>query len=201
MNKNIIRTALVVALLAGTSAGLSACMTAPLDNGQPDMSFAQMQPIGLNVAKIEVFDEYRQPATGNYIEQEFNLPPAAAARRLIESKLVANGTRQVLRVFIDDASVLREDLKVREDLMGNFTRETSEKYRGRVALRFELVNEEAPDIIVGHANVISDRTSSLMENTSLAERDRVYMALTEGLMNDLYAGFQTTVRNTFGGPR
>lgn len=181
---------------------VAACTSAPpMTLTQPDLTFAQMQNIPLAVARIEVVDHYKPPMAGKNIEHEFATPPAAAARNLIESTLQAKGDRQILRVLIDDASVRMDKLPVRTDLAGVFTREPSERYVARVALRFELVNEDAPDIIVGRANVSSDRTSTLAENASLSDRDQAYVALTEALMRDLYEGLSTTVRGNFGLPR
>lgn len=190
------------ALFLLLSLGLAACTSAPpMTLAQPDLTFEQLSPVSLAVAKIEVYDQYKSPMTGRNVEHEFSTPPAAAARRLIESKLAASGTRQILRVYIDDASVVRDNLPVAKDFWSEFSREPSEKLLARVALRFELVNEEAPDIVVGRASVVSDRTRSLLENTSLADRDRAYLNLTEELMSDLYSGFRSVVRDTFGTPR
>lgn len=201
MKKNKFTLLAAVAALA-LSVSVAACTSAPpMTLTQPDLTFAQMQEIPLAVAKIEIYDEYKQPMGGTNIEHEFATPPAAATRNLIQSKLKAAGDRQILRVFIDDASVRAQKLPVRTDFEGFFTREVSERFIGRVALRFELVNEDAPDIVIGRANVSSDRTSSLVENASLADRDVVYTALTEALMRDLYEGFATTVRGNFGTPR
>lgn len=198
MKKNKFTLLAAVAVVT-LSLSVAACTSAPpMTLTQPDLTFAQMQEIPLAVAKIEIFDDYKPPMGGNNIEHEFATPPSVAAKNLIQSKLRAAGDRQVLRVFIDDASVRGEKLPVRTDFQGFFTREVSERFVARVALRFELVNEDAPDIVIGRANVSSDRTSSLVENASLADRDVVYTALTEALMRDLYEGFSTTVRGNFG---
>lgn len=184
------------------SLSLSACTSAPpMTMVQPDLTFAQLQEIPLAVAKVEVLDEYKTPVGGTNVEQEFSTTPLAAAHNLTQSKLVAAGDRQILRVFIDDASVKSQKLAVGTGFEDFFTHEPAERLVARVALRFELVNEDAPDIVVGRANVSSDRTSTILENASLADRDMIYTALTESLMRDLYEGFSTTVRGNFGVPR
>jgi hypothetical protein len=165
---------------------------------QPDLTFAQYAPVSLDVAKIEVYDQFTPPATGGHIEREFATPPDQAATRLLEAKLRPDGAAQILRVYIDDASVVSEKQPVRDDLMGKFTRETAEIYRAHLAIHFELANTDAPDIVIGNANITSDRTTSILENTSLADRDRTAVNLTEALMKDVYAGMTGTVRETFG---
>ena len=111
-----------VAVIALTL-GVAACTSAPpMTIEQPDLTFAQMQDVPLAVAKIEVFEEYKSPMGGANIEHEFATPPMVAARNLIQSKLKAAGDRQVLRVFIDDASVKSQKLPVSNDFMGTLPR-------------------------------------------------------------------------------
>jgi hypothetical protein len=180
---------------------LAGCTNAPpMSLTQPDLTFAQMPVIPVAVAKVEVFEEYKSPMGGANIEHEFQTAPSTAVRNLVQSKLQPAGDRQILRVFIDDASVREEKLRVRDDFMGSFYREPSEKYTGRVALRFELVNEDAPDIVLARANISSDRNNSVLENASLSDRDQAYVALTEAMMNDIYEGLRTTVKQSFGTP-
>lgn len=204
MKNKLTRSVLIAAALlplAATPVLMGCAGTSPLALTQPDLSLSQMQPVSLAVAKIEIFDEYKSPMGGANIEHEFQTPPMVAARNLLQNKLVPAGDRQILRAFIDDASVRVERLKVREDFMGTFYREPAERYIGRVAIRFELVNEDAPDIILARANVNSDRNNSTLENASLADRDQAYLMLTEALMKDVYDGLNTTVRQSFGMPR
>ena len=178
---------------------MTSCASAPpVTSVLPDLTFAQLQPVALNVAKIEVFEEYKPGSKTGNIEHEFSPAPLAVARRIVDEKLQAQGSNRVLRVFIEEASVISTPQPVVKNFWGNFRREVAERYDARVALRFELVNEEAPDIIIGRATVISDRTKSILENTTLAERDRINLSLNEAIAQDLYAGFRTTVAETFG---
>lgn len=201
-NKHVLPVAALAAFLM--AAPLGACTTAPpMSAVQPDLTFAQYQNIPLAVSRIDVFEEYKAGANSNSVEHEFETPPGVAAHNLAKTKLVAAGAGngKILRVFIDDASVQRQNLPVRTDLVGTFTRQPAEKYAARVTMRFELVDETAPDIVLGRANIGSDRTTSILENTSLADRDQAYLNLTEALMRDVYDGFRTTVQRTFGTPR
>ena len=60
------------------------------------------------------------------------------------------------------------------------------------------MTRKAPDIIIGHAEVVARRDKSLTEGISPAERDHAYFALTEDLMDDLNDGLKSIVKNTFG---
>lgn len=179
-------------------AALSGCVSAPPETAVPELTFEQMQPIALNVAKIEVFDEYAPPMKDPNIEHLMPTPPAVAAKNLAEKKLLAEGADRLLRVVIEKAAVTKESLPVTQGFWGAFSLEPAERYKANLSLRFELVKEEAPDIIIGHASVTGNRTKTLAEGASPADRDRAMTELTEGLMADLYDGFNTVVRGTFG---
>ncbi len=177
---------------------LPACVSAPPETAEPVLTFAHMRPVALNVAKIEVLDEYRPTMQEPYVDHLMPSPPARAAKILAEEKLQAVGEGRLLRVVIDEASVVKENLPVTEGFWGAFSQEPAERYKAKVTLRFELVNEAAPDIIIGHASVIGKRTKTLIEGESPAARDQAMTELTEALMSDLYDGFDTVVRGTFG---
>ena len=182
---------------------LSACTTtaqAPAPQSLPALTFEQMQPVALNVAKIEVSDEFNTPVTEGHVEQLFPLSPASAAKNLAEKKLTAEGSGNILRVIIEDGSVKETKLPVGQDFWSNFSREPSERYDARVSLRFELVNEQAPDVVIGHASVVAERAKTVLEGTSPADRDRAWTEMTNEMMSDLYNGFDGVVRNTFAKP-
>lgn len=187
------------ALCAVSALALTACVNGVPGEVKPvDLTFPQFAPVQVNVAKVEVYDNFNPSAAAGHIEHEFPTAPDQAAKALLESKLQAGGSGQILRAYIDDASVISEKQPLSDGLASTFTRETSEIYRAHMAVRFELADTAAPDIVIGRANVTSDRTTSILENTSLADRDRAAVNLTNTLMGDVYAGLKGTVNDTFG---
>lgn len=186
--------------------GIFAAMLAGCGNTQPVadvplLSFEQYRPIMLNVAAIEIVDRFRpiNPTGGaKHVELMMKQPPHTAVQELIKKQLVPAGASGLLRVIIDDASVLGEKLPVTEGMAGLLQNEPAERYRANVALRFERANEDAPDIVTGTANVAADRTTTLMKDASPADRDRAFYRLNEQLMQDISHGLQTVVKNAFG---
>lgn len=164
----------------------------------PEMTFDNFHKVELDVARINVRNAYRPPMKDPHIEHLFPTPPYAAVEHLVKKQLVAAGDDRVLNVIIDDASVVREELTVQKGLWNVLTREPDVRLKAKVLLRFELVNPKAPDIVLGHAEVMARRTRTLLEGTSVADRDRAYFDLTEDLMDDLNDGLRTVVKNTFG---
>ena len=173
---------------------LAACQTAPPVTETPDLSFTNLPVINLNVARIEVVDNYRPSLNPPHVDHLFRQPPVQVAKQMIDRQLVANGSNGTLRITIDDASVIRRDLPVTEGIEGTFQNEPAEEYKARVALKFELLDESA----TGNASVTSDRTKTLMEDASPADRDMAYVSIDEQIMRDLKEGFGGVVRNTFG---
>ena len=177
---------------------LSACVEVAPDTRPPDMTFENYSPVVLNVAKIEVIDRYHPPLREPNIEHNFPLSPAAAAKKLAEKILVAAGTRDILHVYIEDASVVREEILQENKIWDIFDHKPAERLKAKVLLRFELVSFDAPDIVIGHAEVIAKRNKELLRGISMADRDRAYFSLTGDLMDDVSDGMKNVVRSTFG---
>ena len=181
-------------LMAAAIVLLGGCETAPPATATPDLSFDGLPVINLNVARIEVVDNYRPPMDKNHVDHLFRQPPVQVAKQMIDRQLVANGSNGTLRITIDDASVIKRDLPVTEGIEGTFQNEPAEEYKAHVALRFELLDEAS----TGNASVTSDRTKTLTEDASPADRDMAYVAIDEQIMSDLKEGFNGVVRRTFG---
>jgi len=177
---------------------LASCAETPLKKTMTDMSFDKVQPVALDVGKIEVSDQYKPPMQKPNVEHLFKPTPVDAVTKLLNKALVAEGAGKTLRVIIDDASVVDEPLPMTDGFWGNFTQEPSDRYKAKVSLRFQLVDDAAPDIILGHAEVIASRNRTLLKGTTLADRDKAAYDLTAELMSDVDDGLQTIVENTFG---
>ncbi|MCK4944810.1 MAG: hypothetical protein KAS59_00925 [Alphaproteobacteria bacterium] len=177
---------------------LSGCVGAPPATTQPDMTFANFTPIQLDVVAVEILGDYKPPLREPNIEHTFSTPLYVVIENLMKKELIASGSENVLRVIIEDASVVREKLPVTTGFRDVFLVEPSERLNASVLLRFEMVNRLSPDVVLGHAEVSAKRTRTLMEDASLADRDRAYFGMTEDLMCDLNNGLMTVVKNTFG---
>ncbi len=84
------------------------------------MTFVNFKPVEINAAKIEVIDSYKPPLQDPNVDHTFLTPPYVAAVILLKKQLVATGSDNELRVIIDDASVIREELPVTKGFMGLF---------------------------------------------------------------------------------
>lgn len=185
------------ALCAVFSLMMSGCTDAPPPRDVPRLTFDQVKPIMVDVAKIEIIDRFHA-GNGQHVELMMKQPPEVAVQDLLKKQLVAGGPHGVMRVYIDDASVVGEKLEVTKGMMGMFTNEPAERYHATVELRFEVAGEDAPDIVTRHANVHADRTKTVMKDASPADRDMAFFQLDDELMQDVSNELQTQVRSTFG---
>jgi hypothetical protein len=198
---NMIRKLKNLLICFALTALLGACGEPSLQAEVPLLSFEQYKPVMLNVAAIEIVDKFRpiDPTGGaKHVELLMKQPPHRAVQELIRKQLVPAGPSGLLRVIIDDASVLGEKLPVTEGMAGLFQNEPAERYHATVALRFERAAEDAPDLVTASANVAADRTTTVMKDASPADRDMAFYRLNEQLMADVSQGLQTVVRSSFG---
>ena len=155
----------------------------------PQLTFAQYGPIQLDVATVEVIDVYRAPGGGANVEHLFPTPPQAAVRRWVADRIRPVGRDGVLRVVIMDAKVVEESLKPSGSC---FTKEPAERYTGRLEV---LLEADSPGRrTTGNAVVVVDRSITVLEDISLAERSRAWFKMTEAMMADFNKAMEGQIR-------
>jgi hypothetical protein len=180
---------------------LAACTSAPPSTVVPDLSFDNIAPVTVAADTVQVVDNYRSAMKLPNVEYLFKQPPEEAAHRMLSEKLVAGGgTGRVLRVYIDDGSVTARMLTPDDGILSVFQSAPGIRYHARVALRFELADKAAPDIVLGHVSVVADRDLTLDHGTTPSERDMAFFGMDEKLMKDVGDSLQTIVKGTFGKP-
>jgi len=175
----------IVFLLAG-------CATALQKPGFSQISFAHLQPINLNVARIEVENRYVSPATRPNVEHEFPVSPAAVASNWGRDRLRAVGASGVARVIVRRASVVEVPLKRTTGVTGAFTRDQSERYEAVIDMMVEL--RDATGNVRVTAESTAKRSRSVSENISLNDREKIWFEMTESMLADLNTALENQVR-------
>lgn len=175
----------VVFLLAG-------CATEVQKSGFPQISFAHLQPISLNVARIEMENRYFSPATRPNVEHEFPVSPAALASNWGRDRLRAVGASGVARVIVRRASVVEVPLKRTTGVTGAFTRDQSERYEAVIDMMVEL--RDATGNVRVTVESTAKRSRSVSENISLNDREKIWFEMTESMMADLNTALENQVR-------
>ena len=156
------------------------------------ISFAHLQPISLNVARIEVENRYVSPATRPNVEHEFPVSPAAVASNWGRDRLRAVGASGVARVIVRRASVVEVPLKRTTGVTGAFTRDQSERYEAVIDMMVEL--RDATGNVRVTAESTAKRSRSVSENISLNDREKIWFEMTESMMADLNTALENQVR-------
>jgi len=175
----------VVFLLAG-------CATEVQKSGFPQISFAHLQPISLNVTRIEMENRYISPATRPNVEHEFPVSPAAVASNWGRDRLRAVGASGVARVIVRRASVVEVPLKRTTGVTGAFTRDQSERYEAVIDMMVEL--RDATGNVRVTVESTAKRSRSVSENISLNDREKIWFEMTESMMTDLNTALENQVR-------
>jgi len=200
MMKNALPRRRFMGLAAACAAAvmLSGCFTSQVRDEWPPLSYGAALPVTVSAARIDVIDAYRPPMGAPNVDHLFKVTPSQAAQELARRQIAAGGSSHILRVIVDEASVRREALPQERGMFSLFTSEPDERFDARVALRFELAEELAPDIVLGRANVVATRERTLKGGATLAEREKAYHGIVQALVDDLAQGISTTVGGTFG---
>ena len=168
------------------------CANDAQKTGFPQISFAHLQPISLNVARVEVENRYVPPATRPNVEHEFPVSPAASALNWGRDRLRAVGSSGVARVIVRRASVVEVPLQKSTGMKGLFTRDQSERYDAVIGMMVEVRDQTGKVRVT--AESIAKRSESVSENISLSEREKVWFRMTEAMMVDLNTSLENQVR-------
>ena len=175
---------------------LGSCASGPGRPVFPELSYAHLAPIPLNVAEVRVEQVYASPGAKPNVEQLFPVRPAAAAERWARERLQAVGAEGVAVVKILNASVVEVALPRTTGVRGAFTTDQSERYDG--VLEVEI---DASSRVRGNTAMVksrAQRSRSVAEDITLNDRDKVWFEMTEALMNDLNASLERQIYDNFG---
>ena len=175
--------ALGLALLAG-------CETQVPSQRLPDLTFAHLPPLNLAVQRIETASRFVPSLRAPNVEHAFPVPPARALETWASQRLKAAGGGAQARFTILDAAVTETKLPRDTSTRGYFTKQQSERYDARVEATVEIQDGTRR----GTATAISSRWTTVGEDVSLNERERIKFNLVEGLMKDFDAEIEKSIR-------
>ena len=182
--------ALALALLTP----LAACEVKVAGDSHPPILFTDNAPMALDVARIEVVEQFKPPLTPPHIEHLAPVPPAHALRNWARDRLLAQGTGGVARFTIVDGSVTRQNLEKKTGLSGLVTTDQSLRYTVMMKVRVD-VDAAAGQ---GFAEAMASRSQTVPENLSIAERDDILHALIAATAKSLDKELEREIRAHLG---
>lgn len=180
----IVRTGLAVSLLLVVSAIGVGCETAPPPRQPDPLSFTNLPPLVFDLGRIEVVERPAAPDVAD-VGHLFATPPAAGVRQWVQERLRASGAEGLLRVTIEEASARATPLETNAAFEDLFTEEQAERLDLR--LRVTVAAIDASGAVRGHASADTQRSRTLREGLTLAERELIYHELLLALFDDYNA--------------
>lgn len=184
-----LRPRLVVAVLLVLAAA-GGCSTSQRPSFA-DLTYDHLPPIRLDVAVVDVANDYRSSLRPPNVEDLFPVRPADAAVRWARDRLVPVGSSGAARFTVVKASVVEVPLERTTGIKGFFTEDQSERYDAVIEVRLDL--ENAGGLRTGSVTARAERSQTVEEDATLDERERVWYRLTEALMNDLNAELERNI--------
>jgi hypothetical protein len=175
---------------------LESCSTPPPHPTFPPIRFTAEPPIRLDVAGIDVRDDYQPPLRAPNVDHLFPVPPAQAAEGWAHDRLTATGTSGRGVFILQRAGVVETRLPTQQGLTGAFTTEPAERYDLTLQATVEIV--DANGLPVRTATATVTRAQSLLEGITPDQRDQAWYDMTKAAMTDFDRQMTTEIRNNFG---
>ncbi|WP_435641491.1 hypothetical protein [Micavibrio aeruginosavorus] len=182
-----------VSVLALGGAGLVAgCTTVGPALKSPSAQFTQQ--VGVSASRIEVVSASNAAAYGNDVSSTFPTPLDVALRGYVDKRLVAAGGEGTFIFSIEEARVTREDLQSDNKYVRKLNMDNRDRYSAVIRLKLMRENPTAPG--AAHTDLRVQRTWTIADNLSIAEREREQNAFVEQLLRDVDTAVVNGVNNT-----
>jgi len=165
-------------------------------NYLPDLTFAHLRTIQLDVRSVEIQDHYQPPLQMPNVEHQMPMPLYNAVSVALKKSLVAvNAQTTIFAYFIvERASVIHKKLEGDETIFGFFGEKPSDQYDGDIALRVDVF-DGGEKIGTGHVNV--KRQKKMYEGISPNDKDRAFIQMTEDMIKDLDRALKELLNSKF----
>lgn len=183
-------------ILLAMAASLASCETTVPDRKFTVLTYGHLPPLNLNVGAVQVVSEYKSPLALPNVEYQFPMPPEDALKQWAAGRLFAKGTQGMARFIILDAKVLRIPLPLKKGLEGALYIEQSDRYDGSIEAALEIT--DSGGFRLGSAAAKASRSVMVREDATLNEREKIWHAMTENMMNDFNEIFEKNVRAHLG---
>jgi hypothetical protein len=178
---------------------LPAACSVPAPVKLPDMTFTDRPRFLLDVADVQVVDQYQPPFRLPNIEHQVVVSPAHAVARWARDRLVPVGGTNRAIVTIKDARVLEHSLRVTPGLRSVFTKDQAARYEVFVEVSVEVRPGAGNNPGDAVASAKAERSRTVPEGITPNELDRVHYELVEAVMRDLDQQLDANMRTYLSG--
>jgi hypothetical protein len=193
MNRHPKRFALV-ALSAVLGLAFTACETPVQVQKFPEMTFTHLAPINLDVANVEVVTRYQPPMKAPNVDHLVPTPPIKALRQWAADRLKPVGRSGTAQLVVYIASVVETPLEKKTGFQATFTKQQAQRYDFLIEASLEVADGRRR----GRAEARVTRFTTMREDASLNERDRIWFKESEAIMAAFNAEMEKNVRQYLG---
>lgn len=187
----------VCALLGMNLLAVNGCYDAPTPEPPKKIAFKKYAPFYLNVAYVNVTEEYKSSGTAPYVEQYFPTSPAQAMKNWVEERIRPIGKDRYLQVIIKDASVKEVQLPVTQGVKGLFTNDQSQRYDAKLEVEMRVYGSSSA-MSEASLNIAATRSATIAENASADAREKLFQKITLDLMDEANAELERNILAYFG---
>lgn len=173
---------------------ISACSNSPPPVTFAEMTFTDRPRFLLDVAEVQVVDQYQPPFKLPNIEHQVPVAPAKAVERWARDRLIPVGSSGRAIVTIKDARVLEASLRVTPGARGLFTKEQAARYDAIIEATVEIEATGGRAMSQALATGRAERSRTVAEDISPNALDQVHYELVEGAMRDLDQQLDANIR-------
>jgi hypothetical protein len=182
----------LIAILALAALALAGCSSAPPPPPRfPEIVFSG-EPIKLAVAAIDIVEAYQPPLAKPHVEHLFPISPEHMAARWPKDRLVPAGGSLRARYTVKEAGVTEIELPRTEGIRGVFTKDQGWRYDAALDVVLDIVDERG--FAVGTVTAHAERSQTVAEDVTLAQRDEAWYAMTQAMAKDLNAELERNIR-------
>lgn len=186
------RQALAVVPFGMALIGLGGCVSQPAPRRYADITFRNLPPIQIAVAAVETVVAWQAPLGNGHVEGEMPVDATATAARWGSDRLLATGGSGRAVVTVEEMSVVETNLSTTSGIRGAFTTDQAQRYDFRLVMRVRA--DDPARQVTAETMVTAERTRSVPEGLTLAEREGIWYATIEQLMRDMDARLSDSVR-------
>ena len=180
-----------IAILAGILILVSSCTLTPKKSEFPGISYAHLPKISLNVARVEVANNFQPSLDAPNVAHLMPLSLAESVQNWAHERLRPVGHSGTVRVVLDDASVVETKLETDKNILAWYTVEQAERYDAVVKLSVSILNDAGQELVSVKTTVT--RSSTAEEYITIQQRHRVWFALVEAVLKDLNLSLENLV--------
>ncbi len=171
---------------------VTGCAIVDVSPRYQDISYEHFGQFDLDVAEIDIVNEYRPPLRSPNVEHLFPMSPGRAAVRWAKDRLRPVGNVRKASFIVRHASVIETQLSLEEGVRGAITTEQAHRYEARLSIIIEIRSETRGKEAYVEAEAIRVRT--LPENSTINERLGMFHAMTQELMADANVQLERNIR-------